>query len=231
MVKSVQELIDENLAPKEKRIRSGKFSPSSFGKCYRNQYWNRIDEESTPIDPITLRKFKAGNLFHDFVQGLLITETVKKEVMVESEDVKGFADLVNGEEVIDIKSQHSKAFWHRQKEIKESTDVEKSIKSMFYNNWLQVVYYAIQLSKPYVRLVFISKDDLCIQEYRQPVDGYWTEEIAKELKMLRQYWSEKILPPALPRLYKQKDGTFKECTYCQFSDKCKGVENDTRGKA
>jgi hypothetical protein len=223
VVKSVQELIDEVLEPKEKRMRSGKFSPSSFGKCYRNQYWNRLDEPVTnPIDTRTLRVFKAGNLFHDFVQGLLINETVQKEVMVESDDVKGFADLVNSEEVIDIKSQHSQAFWYRQKEIKASNDAEKSIKSMFCNNWLQVVYYATQLLKPFVRLVFISKDDLCIAEYRQPVDGYWKTELGKELDTLRRYWSDKELPPAEPRLYKQKDGSFKECGYCQFKNKCKG---------
>jgi hypothetical protein len=144
MVKSVQELIDETLEPKEKRIRSGKMSPSSFGKCFRNQYWNRLDVQGEPLDARTLRVFKAGNLFHDFVQSLLINEQVKKEVLVESEDVKGFADLVNTEEVIDIKSQHSKSFWYRQKEIKESKDAEKSVKDMFFNNWLQVVYYAIK---------------------------------------------------------------------------------------
>lgn len=222
MVKSVQELIDATLEPKEKRQRSGKWSPSSFGKCYRNQYWNRADEPGTPIDARTLRVFKAGNLFHDFVQGLLIGETVKKEVLVECEDVKGFADLVNSEEVIDIKSQHSQAFWYRQKEIKASLDVEKSIREMFYNNWLQVCYYAIQLQKPFVRLVFISKDDLVIQEYRQPVDGYWVNEVNKELESLRQFWVSKTVPQATPRLYKQKDGTFKECSYCQFAEKCKG---------
>ena len=231
LTKSVQELIDATLEPKEKRARSGKWSPSSFGKCFRNQYWNRLDIESEPIDSRTLRVFKAGNLFHDFVQGLLINETVQKEVLVECEDVKGYADLVNTTEVIDIKSQHSQAFWHRKKELKASKDEEKSIKSMFFNNWLQVAYYATQLNKPFCRLVFVSKDDLCIAEYKQEVSGYWTEQVNKELSTLRQYWLDKKLPSASPRLYKQKDGSFKECYYCQFQKHCKEVEDDTRRKA
>ncbi len=223
MVKSVQELIDETLEPKEARIRSGKWSPSSFGKCFRAQYWNRKNEPpSNPIDARTLRVFKAGNLFHDFVQGLLINEMVEKEVLVETGDVKGFADLVNTEEVIDIKSQHSKAFWWKQKELKESTDESKAVREMFYNNWLQVAYYATVLDKPRVRLVFVSKDDLCIQEYIQPVDGYWKSQVENELKTLRQFWSSDTLPKAEPRLYRQKDGTFKECAYCAWHDKCKG---------
>jgi hypothetical protein len=67
----------------------------------------------------------------------------------------------------------------------------------------------------------VSKDDLVIAEYRQEVNGYWTEQVNKELATLRQYWTDKQLPPASPRLYKQKDGTFKECSYCQFSELCK----------
>jgi len=220
MNKSIQELIDETLEPKEKRLRSGTFSPSSFGKCYRAQFWNRADEPvSNPIDSRTLRVFKAGNLFHDFVQNLLSNGTTKKEVVVETEDVKGYADLVTEEEVSDIKSQHSKAFWYHQKELKEAKDEVKAVKEMFYNNWLQVSFYAMQLGKQFVRLVFISKDDLSIEEFRQPV-AEWENEVNKELDMLRQFWQAKLLPPAEPRLYKQKNGSFKECEYCNWKTLC-----------
>ncbi len=211
--KSIQELIDEGLEPKEKRVRSGKFSPSSFGKCFRNQYWNRLDEPvSNLIDTRTLRVFKAGNLFHDFVEGLLVDKGYQKEQLIETEDIKGFCDLVNTDEVADIKSQHSKAFWYMSK----TQDIKEDKKP----NWLQVAWYAIELNKQYMRLVFVSKDDLCIQEYRLEIDNYWKEEVKKELDTLRGYWAKKELPSAQPRCYKQKDGSFKECDYCNFRDKC-----------
>lgn len=227
---SIQELIDQALEPKEKRQRSGKFSPSSLGKCYRAQYWNRKDiAPSNPVDTRTLRVFKAGNLFHDFVQNLIIANNpeVKKEVLVENEDFKGYADLVINGEVIDIKSQHSKAFWYRSKlEWKE-------LEPKLLPNILQVVFYAVELGKERARLVMVSKDDLCIDEYPLLVSNY-TLKLGEEIATLRDIWHYDALPKAEPRAYPDKDGKPAECAYCQFRDLCikteaeKGVTNDIR---
>ncbi len=213
---SIQELLDKALERKGDRVRSGKFSPSSLGKCYRNQYWNRKNEPvSNPIDDRTQRVFKAGNLFHYFVQDLLITHypEAQKEVLIETEDFKGYADLVINNEVIDIKSQHSKAFWYRK-------DLEwKDLEPKLYCNILQVVFYASNLGKDRARLVFISKDDLCIQEY--PIEATkWQETLKQEIGTLRDYWIKEILPPAIPRAYEGK-----ECKYCNFMDTCFKLEN------
>lgn len=217
----IQDLIDEQLEPKEKRIRSGKWNPSKFGKCYRQQYWHRMDEPQTnPPDKRSMRVFKAGSLFHAFVQDLLIERGYQSEVLIETDDIKGFADLVGDDEVADIKSQHSKSFWYMTK--------TSDIKSEKYDNWLQVMFYAIELGKKYARLVFISKDDLCIQEYREEVNDYWKKEVEKELTALRQFWSCGVLPEAKPRLYPQKDGSFKECQYCNWLDKCNSLKKGAK---
>lgn len=215
---SVQSLIDDKLNIKSDHKRSGKWSPSQFGGCLRKQFYHRKDEpQSNPPDSRSLRVFKAGDLFHDFVQSLLIDKGYQSEVLIETDDVKGFADLVNHDEVADIKSVHSKSFWYMTK-----TD---NIKEEKYHNWLQVMWYAIELKKQYARLVFVSKDDLCIQEYRLEVDNYWRKEVSKELDTLRKVWVEGVLPEAKPRLFgKDKNGTPKECSYCNWLDKCKGEE-------
>ncbi len=173
-MRTIQQLIDESLV-RGKRVRSGKYSPSSFGRCFRQQFWNRKDEPQTnPPDERALRIFQAGSLFHDFVQQLLMKDnSYEIEVWIESNDVKGCADMVSDNEVVDIKSQHSKAFWWMTK--------SKDIKKDKYTNWLQVMYYTRELHKEFGRLVFISKDDLCIQEYVQPLDHYWLSEIKEEL--------------------------------------------------
>ena len=213
---SVQELIDKALERKSDRVRSHKFSPSSLGRCYRNQYWNRKDEPvSNPIDERTQRVFKAGNLFHSFVQDLLIAHhpEAQKEVLVETEDFKGYADLVLNEEVIDIKSQHSKAFWYRK-------DLEwKDLEPKLYCNILQVVFYAVNLGKERARLVMVSKDDLCIQEYPIEVKK-WKNALIQETTSLKTYWGQQGLPPAIPRAYEGK-----ECKYCGFMDTCFKLEN------
>ena len=216
---SIQELIDKALEKKEGRIRSGKFSPSSLGKCYRAQFWNRKGEvPSNPIDERIQRVFKAGNLFHNFVQDIIIANNpeAQKEVLVENEDFKGYADLVVNGEVIDLKSQHSKAFWYR-KDL-----AWKELEPKLYCNILQVVFYAVELGKEGARLVFISKDDLCIQEYPLNVNNYKMK-LGVEIATLKDFWRYDSLPPAEPRAYPDKEGKPAECGYCQFLNKCKAL--------
>jgi len=219
MAKSIQTLIDKALI-RPPRIRSGKWSPSSFGGCYRKQYWNRKDEpKSNPIDNRTLRVFEAGHLFEKFVVDLIAKDNqCDLQVEVGEDDVKGFADIVRDNEVVDVKSQHSRSFWWMKK--------TKDIKKDKYHNWLQVGYYAKILGKEFMRLVFVSKDDLCIAEYVEPMDIYWINEIERELKALRDIWEKDELPPAEPRLFPKKDGTFSECRYCAWQDKCKAIEEE-----
>ena len=217
---SIQELIDKALEHKGGRIRSGKYSPSSLGKCFRAQYWNRKDEPvSNPVDERTQRIFKAGGLFHEFVQDLIIINYpgAQKEALVETADFKGYADLVLNDEVVDIKSQHSKAFWYR-------NHLEwKALELKLYCNILQVIFYAVNLGKKQARLVFISKDDLCIQEYPIEVEK-WQEALKTEVNVLKDYWEKQELPLALPRAYPDKDGKSAECGYCNWKDLCEGIE-------
>jgi len=217
---TIQTLIDNTLASQSKdHVSSHKFVPSSFGMCFRQQYWRRKDEtKSDPPDERTLRVFAAGQLFHDFVQGILTKDNdCEIEILVECEDVKGFADLSRGNEIIDIKSQHSKSFWWM---LKKDCDIKKEK----YANWLQVLYYARELGKDFGRLVFVSKDDLCIQEYVQPLNEFWKTEIGNELATLRSMWRLDKLPPALPRCSPKKDGTYWMCNYCDWRSLCKEIE-------
>lgn len=217
-METIQELIDKAISLEDiDHIKSYKWKPSLFGRCFRAQYWARKGEaESNPVDRRTLRVFKAGKLFHDFVQGLLGGQ---REVLIESDDVKGYADVVRDNEVVDIKSQHSKAFWYMAK-YKAPGDVIADK----YPNWLQVMYYARELKKEFGRLIFVSKDDLCIKEFVQPFDEYWLEQIDTELRQLRHNWALQELPSAKPRCYMDKDGKSKECGYCNFRDKCAEIE-------
>jgi hypothetical protein len=219
-MQSVQGLIDQAIADEQAkrsgRERSGKWSPSSFGKCYRAQFWNRKNVKPTNLpDERKLRVFKAGDLFHDFVKGLIAkSNNIKEEVKCESEDVKGYADMVGETCVWDIKSQHSGAFHYMTKSSDISADKKPNI--------LQVLWYAQHLGLKEGRLVFISKDDLCIQEYGFPLNEKWSSELSQELSTLRDYWKNEALPDACPRAYiDKKSGKSKECSFCAWLDLCK----------
>jgi len=217
----IQKLLDEAIAKiqeeRKNRVSSHKISPSQMGYCFRRQYWLRKGEPQTnPPDARTLRIFKVGNIFEDFVS-VYLPKPLGRQILVETEDIKGYADFVLPDEVVDIKSQHSKSFWWA-KRPDYDINIEKK------PNILQVMTYAYLLDKCKGRLVFVSKDDLCIEEYGFHIDK-WKPEIEKELETLRKYWSEDTLPPPEPRCYwNKKLKKFKECEWCPYLDKCKGVK-------
>jgi len=226
-MKTVQQLIDAALVRPE-REGSGKYKPSNFGRCYRMQFWARSSEpQSNPPDERTLRVFKCGNHFEDWVKSLILQDGSNwidgntPDRVIECDDVKGFADLIRDNEVADVKSQNSRSFWWKAKEIKGGRD----IREICYHNWMQVMYYVRELHKEFGRLIFISKDDLCIDEYVQKWDDYWREQLETELQILRDFWSKGILPPAEPRAFKSaKTGEYAECSYCNFRTLCEETE-------
>lgn len=221
-MKSIQALVDESLKAEnsKERKRSGKFSPSLFGRCVRAQVWNRANEPKTdePQERL-LRVFMVGKLFHDFVQKVITKENpdIRTEVVVSEDDIVGYADIVNGDTVIDLKTVHSGAFHWMTKE----EDISESKKP----NILQVMYYTRMLNKKAATLCFISKDDLCLQEYTFILNERWNKELDDELSALRKAWKEyekdKTLPKDEPRAYKdKKTGKFKECQFCSWKTAC-----------
>ena len=223
---SIQNLIDESIKKsndaRKDRPKSGKISPSGLGRCYRYQYLYRKGvPPSNPLDERTLRVFKVGDLFHDFVQSFL--PDAQSEVRCELGDILGYADVVTDDCVLDIKSQHSFA-WHHMN--KDGYDVYKEK----LPNWLQVACYAEILEKPRVGLVLISKDDLCIAQYWAPTDRF-SSLLGEELAEVRTNWENQIVPPAKPRCYiDKKTGKSRECSFCLYQDKCKGEQDDTAKK-
>lgn len=216
---SIQELINKELAQEQldraTRERSGKYNPSNLGRCYRLQFFSRKNELITnPPEERNLRVMKCGSIFHNIIQELVLKNNpnLQKEVVVETDDFKGFADLVNGEEVIDIKTIHSKGFSYLD---------PKTITKEKYTNFMQVLFYSWKLGKKWGSLVFCSKDDLRIDEYREELDNYWLNELDMEETLLKYYWKEKTLPPAEPRAFNGKD-----CAYCNWLNRCIEIEGN-----
>lgn len=205
-----------------KRERSGKWNPSAFGQCFKRQYLKRLNfPETNPPDDRALKIFKVGHMFEDFIFSFLKTE---RQVRVETDDVLGYADGVGEDEVQEVKTQHSMKFWHINKAKKESPDF--SIVNECREHVLQGMFYVRELKKKFLRMIYISKDDLCTDEYVIPYTPEIEEMLRSEMSILSHFWEKKEEPPSEPRLYRdKKTGQFKECQYCQFRDYCKGVDN------
>jgi len=212
---SVKNYIDNSLLKeqedKKDRDRSGKYSPSSFGRCYRLQWFNRRNEPITnPPDLKALRKMAQGTATHKLNQDRLPKE--KCEILVETLDVKGFADIVD-EIVYDIKSSEE---WLVKKYWKRPTTFVIEDK---YESFLQVAWYALELQKEFASILPLPFGTLIpygIEHTIRVAD--WVDDIACELYHLRMYW-DLGMPPALPRAYNGM-----ECNYCSWKDKCKEIK-------
>lgn len=217
---SIQKLIDDAIALKnaEPRTPSMRFNPSYLGQCHRKHFWKRKGEPaSNPIDKLSLRRFECGHLFEYFAVNTI--PSAQKQVVVETDDFKGFADVVTENEVMDIKSINSKAFWWMDK---EGYDVNKEK----FHNILQTAFYAKELKKEKFRLVFIEKDSLSIREYGFSLDK-WLPALEEEISALREAWEKNELPEAEP-IAKW------ECSFCLYKDYCKRIGGkiweETKGK-
>lgn len=209
---NIEKLLDDSLIKereeRKSRVRSGKMNPSSFGQCFRRQYYNRSNTpESNPIPIETLRVFKAGSLFHDLIQNLLPPH--QKEVEITTDEIHGFADIVTDDMVIDIKSQNQFAF-------KAMAKPGYKIEEEKVDYILQLMTYVFLLGKKIGKLVFINKDNLEIRKFEFHIDD-WINKVNEEGVINSKYWLQKTLPPPEPRLYKGK-----ECSYCSWENTCKG---------
>lgn len=214
----INELVEKYLLEEraKEESRAGKIRPSRLGRCHRYQYWAREGiKESNPVPVEVLKIFKCGDIFHQFVQQVFPSEQVEVEVF--APDIEGHADIVSEEEVIDIKSVRSYAFVKMSKKGYD-VRVEK------HENILQVMTYAWLLDKKVGRLVYINKDSLEIREFTFDMVE-WVGKVLDELEVVRDYWKRKVLPPAIPRCYINKEGKSLGCSYCVFRDSCKEVEN------
>ena len=63
------------------------------------------------------------------------------------------------------------------------------------------MYYVREKGKQFGRLIYISKDDACIDEFVQVLDAYWLGELDSELHYLRLCWERDELPPAEARAF------------------------------
>lgn len=206
----IREQLLKEQEERKTRERSGMWTPSRFGRCFRHQIYSRRNvPESNPSDVEFLKRCKLGALIHKYAQGFFPESDC--EIKITKDDIVGYCDLVDKDKVSDIKSVSD---WEFKKILEKDYDVEKQKET----HCLQVCTYAWALGLPYAGLIFINIKNLHSVEFNVRVE-HFIPKIEEELKILRNYWDKQELPPALPRAYNGKD-----CSYCSFLDTCKKEE-------
>lgn len=211
----------------EKKEKAG-FWITDLTRCPRGVFLQRKGERGE-VDDRLARVFKCGNLFEDFV-----VSTIPKESIIELQgrvvwpefDLSGRFDLLMQEDngvvtIREIKSQHSASFhWMRKRGGANPHHIQ------------QVLMYASQLKDKYPNLQavvdYVSKDDLCIEEYVIPYDQKVVDEALLTAKMLKEHWDADTLPPAAPNIVEDAvtgPALNWVAKYCDIHDKCTGNPN------
>lgn len=204
---------EEEAKKRKERVSSGKIAPSSLGWCLRRQWYKHNGQpETDPMDFEGWAKVTLGRAIHSVFQAMFPKDVC--EIKVETEDCFGYADIVQVDRVIDIKSQSDWAFkWHTKKDFKIKDKVD---------NWMQVAFYAMALEKPFVELDFVNQKQISdIIEYEDKTEN-WRPMVTAEIEKIKLTIKGKIPEPA-PRLYGGK-----ECDYCQFRTVCGFKPKETK---
>jgi hypothetical protein len=77
-------------------------------------------------------------------------------------------------------------------------------------------------------LVYISKDDLCIQEYELEITDPISEECLQQIKILNKAWEEQTPPEPQPAYINGRANWL--ATYCDYHEFCTG-DKDWAAKA
>jgi len=216
----IQEIIDNALADREpKEIKS--WHASKLGYCLSGVYFERIG-----IQPLTLpdarlkRVFQCGNLFEKYVMEEMAkveTVEVEEQVRVESDElnVTGYIDCVikfaDGEMPVEFKSQNSRAFWYMVGDPKKGRAGEGA----YPHHKMQLLMYMYINGYKVGKLVYISKDDLCIQEYVIDINDPLLQTALENVTKLNEALKTGVPPePADEKTFQAK--------YCNWHDYCTG---------
>jgi len=218
-----KELIDRNLMEEFKKERekdqiSKNLIASSSGQCHRK----RILETFIPkeVDERAMRLFWLGDVIHDKIQSLI---PGKYEVHIrgsflvpefhfakenEQKLVSGKIDILTEDEILEIKTVHSRSF---------SYDVSEHY--LFQVITYKEMYRILSGKEMKTGLIYVSRDDMRVAYIPivEDVSKSFTEEVVKDWveieKEFEQFKEENILPEPAPRW----DW---ECRYCPFAPDC-----------
>lgn len=214
---NVQELINDSVKREDKHQPVMHWRASRLGQCLKGVYLERLGKEPDQgFDERTLRVFKVGKMFEDWVIKK-ITDGMPKEdwdsqIVCDLPylDASGHPDLIFPKEKIiyELKTVHSKKFWYMTKD--GSPDEHYS---------MQLMFYLLATGYPEGRLLYVSKDDLAIAEYKILADNQeLKDKVINELKILNDAWKTKVAPAPEPPI---KDGEMNwRAKYCNWHKQC-----------
>jgi len=213
--------VDRRAQEQAGRPRGGSIWPSSVGLCLRKAiYQYRGCEPTNPPPPRLLRIFEVGKLFEKFIlemleeRGVLVAAQLEVKSLFFSGRIDALVRQGTQLYVVELKTIHSKGFIYR-----DLPYAHHEVQALVYHILAELNGWA-PLAPPH--LVYISKDDLLIDEY--VVSLQKKVEVERLMREAAAYARDGRLPPRLeggPRRW--------ECWHeagqrpaCEYFDLCWG---------
>jgi len=245
---SVEEIIDRHVERlHEDREPDGYWHPSSLSNCLRQAVYElRGTEITNPRDARSRRILRVGHMFHQFVQDAIASDPAVVEfypeiklhserlrVIGSSDGLQSLARIVEDGyevwEVVEFKTINSLSF--RYKDLPKPAH---KIQAATYMKLLREDGGTVLGESPKVipplgdkltraRLVYLSKDDLKLEEHVVLWTPAKDEEILSRIAVLEEHRVAGTLPRRLPMVSDKKTGQEKRdylCGYCQYEDRC-----------
>ncbi|MEM7828549.1 MAG: PD-(D/E)XK nuclease family protein [Candidatus Aenigmatarchaeota archaeon] len=209
----LENIVDSYIAEKRaEQIRPhDKFRVSDAGRCHLMRFWKRQGKPATDEpDARTQRVFEVGHVFHVWLQDLLQKTglLLHKEYRVEDMHRIGHIDAIVrvGEALIlyDFKTVHSRKFHHRRREGGNG-DMHYAMQAWTY---AQMLPFGVED----IRIAYISKDDLCIDEVSVLDIDDISEYVKQDWFSLIDSWVRQEEPRPNPADW--------ECKYCIYKSSC-----------
>lgn len=240
---SVVGFVNKILRDKQaERTPSENFNASDMGKCYLMRYWKRSGKKGEDLDDRTLRNFAVGNIFHDFFQkitsehGLSILSEQKMEMkdkdgnILISGRVDDLIQTEGGKKILyDYKTVHSKKFHYLNGYYINKDGKRQHVSGERDKHYeKQVLLYYLMLKDEHpdltdLRILYISKDDLCLKEMPVVITEKALAEVEKEIAEINGYWQRQEEPRAIPK-------EAWECKYCPYRNSCSQGEEMARAE-
>ena len=235
---SLASIIDKHIREKDNPRDNNFWHGSDMGFCPRKRTYKRQGVKGEEFDDRTMRVFECGNIFHEWLQKLLNKEGVLlscEELLKDTTlNYSGHYDALIkiGDRMIlyDFKTVNSMAFTY------------------YLNNQfppyhkMQLASYCYFLRRQFpelteMRMLYISKDDLRVEEVEIPYTQELEDKVLKELEILNENWEKEELPPRIVKDYHdiydenswmcakkvgkpRKDGSYLFKPFCPYFDRC-----------
>lgn len=175
----------------------GWWYPSQMSFCDRSAILKHAGIEEVEFDDISLRRFWLGNVIHEAIQGMNPYKVVGHELRVRDEEYKVSGRLdtlsVTPDDILEVqeyKSINSRSFSY--------SDLPKPEHILQLAVYLTFKAEGQDRLPDRGRLIYISKDDLRIEEYILVLTPELEEQVKSKLLRLEELYQEYTKTGALP---------------------------------